>query len=142
MGAIADMLALLGIAAQRHRPLGPGRARDRRLDRGAVRWSTVVLECHRPDGTVRPIFEFPVTYEIAGEGAIRELAGGDGARPREDQPGALGHHLQARLRLPHGPSRHNGWSPATRASTDGLRSTSFGSLAEAPHARASLRYLR
>jgi hypothetical protein len=35
-----------------------------------------------------------------------------------------------------------GWSPTTRASTDGLRALNFGTLASAPHASASMRVLR
>jgi len=34
-----------------------------------------------------------------------------------------------------------GWSPGTRASTDGLRSLSYGTLGAAPDATASMRYL-
>ena len=38
-------------------------------------------------------------------------------------------------------STQPGWFPGTRASTAGLRSSTFGTLASGPHAAATLRYL-
>jgi hypothetical protein len=34
-----------------------------------------------------------------------------------------------------------GWSPGTRASTDGLQGITFGTLGRAPHGSAGMRYL-
>jgi hypothetical protein len=141
MGAIGDILALLGI-----RPSGAARWD---LDQTAIAtWieeqslDTVVLECHRPDGTTRPIFEFPVTYDTSGVGQF------------ENSQAAMSRYLAKISSVPWGTTYklfctfrktrtpQDGWSPDVRASTAGLHSTSFGSLAEAPHARASLRHLR
>jgi hypothetical protein len=141
MGTIADVLALLGIT--------PDGATRWDQDQSAIAaWieeqslEMVVLECRRPDGTVRPIFEFPVTYKATGEG---EFENSRAAMARahakvSSVPSGTTYRLFCTYRTAHTPQL--GWSPGTRASTDGLRSTSFGTLAEAPHASASARYLR
>jgi hypothetical protein len=141
MGTIADVLALLGIS-----PDGASRWDQ---DQSAIAaWieerslEMVVLECRRPDGTVRPVFEFNVTYKSTGEG---EFENSRAAMARAHAkigsvPSGTTYRLFCTHRTVHSPQP--GWSPGTRASTDGLRSTSFGTLAEAPHASASTRYLR
>ena len=141
MGTIADVLALMGI-----KPNGAARW-DQDQDAIAA-WieeqslEMVVLECRRPDGTVRPVFEFPVTYKTTGQG---EFENSRAAMARayakiSSVPSGTTYRLFCTFRTAHAPQP--GWSPGTRASTDGLRSTSFGTLAEAPHASASTRYLR
>ncbi|MBS1891565.1 MAG: hypothetical protein JST59_09740 [Actinobacteria bacterium] len=141
MGTIGDVLALLGIT-----PDGPSRW-DR--DQSAIAaWieeqslKMVVLECRRPDGKVRPIFEFPVTYKSTGEG---EFENSRAAMARahakiSSVPAGTTYQLFCTYRSAH--TSQPGWGPGTRASTEGLRSTSFGTLAEAPHASAGARYLR
>ena len=143
MGAIGDMLGLLGIDPAR---FFKDWDQDRRaiaawIEEGSLK--EVILECHRPDGTVKPVFEFPVTYEVDGKGSASFV----------NSRAALARYQAKLASVPAG-TKHNmfctfsgsrtpqpGWSPGKRASTEGLRSASFGSLAEGPHARASLRYL-
>ena len=103
----------------------------------------MILECHRPVGTVKPIFEFPVSYETGGQGDATFVDSRAALARYQAKlasvPSGTTHRLFCTFNGPRTPQP--GWSPGTRASTDGLRSTSFGSLAEGPHARASLRYL-
>ena len=68
LGSIADILSTLGVDATRV-------FADWDTDQKAIAaWitegslSTVILECHQPNGTVSPIFEFPVAYGLTGEG--------------------------------------------------------------------------
>jgi hypothetical protein len=141
MGTIADVLALLGITAHS--------ASLWDQDQNAITaWieeqslDMVVLECRRPDGSVKPIFEFPVTYKATGGG---EFENSRAAMARAHAkitsvPSGTTYQLICTYRAARTPQP--GWGPATRASTSGLRSTSFGTLAEAPHASASARYLR
>ncbi len=141
MGTIGDILALLGI-----RP--DGAMRWDQDEQAIAAWiaerslDTVVLECQRPDGAVRPIFEFPVTYKTTGQG---EFENSRAAMARAHAkitsvPWGTTYRLFCTFRTSRTPQP--GWSSGTRASTDGLRSTSFGTLADAPHASASARYLR
>ena len=144
MGAIGDILGALGINPatfftdwdQDQRAIAAW------IEAGSL--EQVVLECHRPDGTVRPVFEFPITYEPRGEGPT-SFVNSRAALARYQAkltsvPSKTTHRLFCTFNGYH--THQRGWSPGTRASTSGLRSTSFGSLAEAPHARANLRCLR
>lgn len=140
MGTIADVLALLGIT--------PSDSKRWDEDQAAIAaWieeqslEMVVLECCRPDGSARPIFEFPITYR-AGEGQF-ENSRASMARAHakvSSVPYGTTYRLFCTFRTAR--TSQPGWGPGTRASTAGLRSTSFGSLADAPHASAGLRYLR
>jgi hypothetical protein len=143
MGAIGDILVSLGIDASRL-------VADWDQDQSAIAaWinegslKEVILECHRPDGTVKPVFEFPVIYGANGQGGASFV----------NSRAALARYQAKLTSVPAG-TRYQlfctfsgartpqpGWESGKRASTDGLRSTSFGSLAEGPHARAQLRYL-
>jgi hypothetical protein len=141
MGTIGDVLALLGIT--------PNGATRWDKDQSAIAaWieerslEMVVLECNRPDGTVRPIFEFPVTYKATGQG---EFENSRAAMARahakiSSVPSGTTYRLFCTFRTAH--TSQPGWSSGTRASTAGLRSSSFGTLADAPHASARVRYLR
>lgn len=141
MGAIGDILALLGISPD-------GSARWDQNDRAIAAWikeqslDTVVLECRRPDGTTRPIFEFPVTYDVSGVGQFENsrAAMGRYLAKISSVPAGTTYRLICTFRTPRTPQE--GWGPGVRTSTAGLQPTSFGSLAEAPHARASMRHLR
>lgn len=141
MGSIAEILGTLKIDATR---LSTDWDQDQSaisawIEEGSLK--EVVLECVRPDGAVRPIFEFPVTYE----------AGGAGEASFVHSRAALARYQAKLATVPSGTSyrlfcsfsgartAQPGWGPGTRASTDGLRSASFGSLAEGPHARTGLR---
>lgn len=140
MGTIGDVLALLGIT--------PDDASRWDQDQAAIAaWieerslEMVVLECRRPDGSTRPIFEFPITYRD-GEGQF-ENSRAAMARAHakiSSVPSGTTYRLFCTFRTAR--TEQPGWGPGVRSSTAGLRSTSFGTLADAPHASASARYLR
>ena len=144
LGSIADILGSLGIDPTR---LFADWKTDQKaisawIEEGSLR--CVALECHRPSGTVDPILEFPVTYTAGGIGD-RQFTADRAARLR---------YLAKLTSVPRGtayrlfcsynrtPSEQPGWSPGTRASLDGMRSSSFGTLASGPHATAGMRYYR
>lgn len=142
MGAIADILASLRIDLTTL-------YRDWEQDENAIRaWieegslSAVVLECHQPGGVVAPVMEFPVAY-TSGVGNAEFTA----SRARmarflaklDTVPSGTTYRLFCTFNGPRTPQP--GWSPGTRASTDGLRSLSYGTLGAAPDATASMRYL-
>lgn len=144
MGAVGDILGVFGIDASLL-------WRDWDQDESAISgWidegslNEVILECHRPDGTVAPVFEFPISYDVTGQGDARFVDSRAAlARYRAKiciSP--LGHDVPALFCTFNDPrTPQPGWSPGSPASTERLRSTSFGSLAEAPHARTNLRCL-
>jgi hypothetical protein len=143
MGAIADMLADLGIDLTRfYADWGQDEAAiSAWIEEGSLK--EVILECHRPDGTVNPVFEFPLEYNAAGVGDARFVSSRAAlARYRaklKRTPAGTTFRLFCTYFGPH--STQTGWGPGHRASTNGLRSTSLGTLAEGPHGRASARYL-
>lgn len=143
LGTMADILADLGIDLTRL-------YRDWDKDENAIRnWiqerslALVVLECHQPSGKVAPVIEFPVRYASSGVGDAEFTA----------QRAALARFRAKLDRVPlgttytlcccfNGPrTEQPGWGPGSRASTDGLRALSTGTIASAPHASASMRYL-
>lgn len=144
MGSIGDILADLGISTRR--------LHDRwDLDEHAIRaWieegslEMVILECQQPGGKVSPIFEFPVVYQDTGrvdEVFVNSRAAMARFRAKLDRvPAGTTFRLFCTYNGWH--SDRPGWTPGHRASTAGLTSMSFGTLAEGPHARASMRYLR
>ena len=141
MGAIGDILALLAIDTSRFWDefTQDERAIKNWIAEGSL--TEVALECHRPDGAVRPVFEFPVSYDLSGTGDAR-FVNSRAALARytaklKSVPSGTTYRLFCSFNGPH--SAQEGWGPATRASTAGLRSTSFGSLAEGPHASAGMR---
>lgn len=138
MGEIANLLTLLGIT--------PNDAERWDLDQSAIAaWiaerslDKVVLECRRPDGAVRPIFEFPITYRSTGQGNFENSRAAIARAHAKVSgvPRGTTYRLFCTFRF--SSSDQPGWNPGIRASTEGLRSTSFGVLADAPHARADLR---
>jgi hypothetical protein len=144
LGSIGELLAELGINGERLYSRWD-------LDEAAIkRWieeeslETVVLECRQPNGTVSPIIEFPVVYNAYGLGDKEFTA----------QRAKLARYSAKLARVPAGTawgivctfraSYHtpmDGWSATSRASTAGMRSSSFGVLASAPHASTSMRVL-
>lgn len=104
----------------------------------------VVLECSQPNGVISPIFEFPVTYTLSGKGDATFTA----------DRAALARYLAKLERVPAGTtfrlictfrkehSAQVGWGSTNRASTDGLKSLTYGTLSSAPHAVLAMRYLR
>lgn len=144
LGSIADILGTLGIDPTR---LFADWDTDQSaisawIEEGSLR--CVALECHRPNGTVDPVFEFPVTYTAGGVGD-RQFTTDRAARLRymaklSGVPRGTVYRLFCSYRWT--PSEQPGWSPGTRASLDGMRSASFGTLASGPHATAGMRYYR
>lgn len=144
LGTIADILADLGIDLTRL-------YREWDQDESAIKeWilegslDMVVLECHQPNGTVGPVVEFPVRYRSGGEGdadftAHRASLARFRAKLDLVPPGTT-YTLFCSFNGPRTPQP--GWGPGSRASTTGLRSTSLGTIATAPDASASMRYLR
>ena len=144
LGSIADILGTLGIDPTRL-------FADWDTDQTAIsNWiaetslKCVALECHRPDGTVNPIFEFPVSYDQTRVGN-RRFTADRAARARymaklQHVPRGTVYRLFCSFSGPH--STQPGWSPGTRASVEGMSLASFGTLATGPHAGAGLRYYR
>jgi hypothetical protein len=144
MGTIGDILAELGIDLTRL-------YRDWDQDQLAFKaWieeeslAMVVLECKQPNGTTAPIFEFPITYgktSGADKAFVESRASLARYRAKLDSvPAGSSFRLICTYNGPH--SNQPGWGPATRASTSGLSSLSFGNLGQAPHAGVAMRYLR
>ena len=143
-GAVADILATLGVNPMRlfRNWRNSQRAISNWIDEGSLR--SVVLECHRPGGTVNPILEFPVSYDRIGGGNRKFMA----------DRASLARYLAKLQTVPEGTrcslvctfrrttSEQPGWRPASRASVAGMQSHSFGRLAAGPHASADLRYFR
>ena len=144
LGSIADILGTLGIDPTRLFADWPAdqAAISNWIEEGSLK--CVALECHRPEGTASPIFEFPVSYTATGLGN-RKFTADRAALAKylaklQQVPRGTTYHLFCSFNGPH--SEQEGWSPGTRASVAGLRSASFGTLAAAPHAHAALRYYR
>lgn len=144
MGSIADILADLKIDVT-------VLYRDWKQDQAAIAaWieeeslQQVVLECHQPNGAVSPIIEFPVAYTVTGKGDATFTADRAAlARYRaklERVPSGTKYSMFCTFRKARTPQP--GWGPGTRTSTEGMTSLKFGTLATAPHAAVSLRYLR
>lgn len=144
LGSIADILATLGIDPTRLFADWPTdqSAISAWISEGSLK--CVALECHRPDGTANPIFEFPVSYTTSGVGD-RKFTADRAARTQylaklQSVPRGTTYQLFCSFNGAH--SSQPGWSPSTRASVDGMRSSSFGTLASGPHAGAGMRYFR
>lgn len=144
LGSIADILATLGIDPTHL-------FADWETDQSAISaWIAegslrcVVLECHRLAGSVDPIFEFPVSYDARRIGN-RHFTADRAALARylaklRTVPRGTTYRIFCNFNGPH--SEQPGWSPGTRASVNGMRSSSFGTLAAGPHAGAGMRYYR
>lgn len=143
LGTISDILADLGINMDRFH-------RDWEQNENAIKvWITegsleqVVMECHRPSGAIDPIIEFPVTYTTTGTGDAAFTASRARLarfRAKLDRvPAGTTYRLFCTFNGAHSPQ--DGWGPGTRASTDGLRGITFGTLGTAPDASAGMRYL-
>lgn len=143
LGTISDILADLGINCSQF-------AREWEQNENAIKaWiaegslEQVVLECHRPSGTVDPVIEFPVTYTAAGTGDTEFTA----SRARmarflaklDRVPAGTTYRLFCTFSRSHSPQP--GWGPGTRSGTGGLQGITFGTLGRAPHASAGMRYL-
>jgi hypothetical protein len=143
LGAIGDILADLGIVTS-------GFARDWDMNERAIKaWiaegslDQVILECNQPSGTVEPVIEFPVAYTTVGTGDAEFTASRARLarfRAKLDRvPAGTTHRLFCAFTGPRSPQP--GWSPGTRAGTDGLRGITFGTLGRAPDGSVSMRYL-
>lgn len=140
LGSIVDILGTLGIDATQ---LYADWDKD---EKAITAWilegslKAVALECHRPDGEVKPVIEFPVSYETPGN--VDAAFTADRASlavylaKLKSVPSATTYKLFCTFNGDH--STQPGWGPGTRSSTTGMRSSSFGTLASGPHASASL----
>lgn len=141
MGALSGLILELGLD---HKQL----QRTWAVDQQAIKaWilegslNMVALECNQPSGRVAPVIEFPVSYDSAGNGDIEFTA----SRARlarfmnklASVPAGTTFRLFCSFNGYHSPQP--GWSTASRASTTGLSSTTFGTLATAPGATAGMR---
>ncbi|MEN8650585.1 hypothetical protein ABCR94_08100 [Streptomyces sp. 21So2-11] len=142
LGTITDILADLGIDMDRlhHDWMQNENAIKAWIEEGSL--DTVVVECRQPSGTVAPVIEFPVSYTTSGDGNAEFTASRARAarfRAKFDQvPTGTTHRLFCTFNGPRTPQP--GWGPGQRASTDGLRSITFGTLGSAPHASTGMRY--
>ncbi len=141
LGAIGDILAHLGLT------LGNHQANFAQNEAAIMQWiaeqslEMVTLECTTSTGKLVLAAEFPVTY--AGSDQQRsEFVSSRAALARYRAklacvPAGTTYRLVCTFRT--AASDMPGWSSTTRASTAGLNCYSFGNLASAPHAAASLR---
>lgn len=142
MSSIGDILATLGINASRfHRDWAQNfNAISAWIEEGTLK--TVSVECHRPDGTVKPVFDFEVSYTNGGVGDRKFTA--DNASllkylaKLETVPAGTTYRLFCSYNS-HWHSDQDGWSAGTKASTAGLRSRTVGTLAGGPDATATTR---
>ncbi len=141
LGAISDILGHLGLDLTRHY------TQFAENEAAIAQWITeqslekVILEVARPSGALAFAAEFPITY-VGNEQQRGEFVSSRAALARyrakfASLPAGCSYRLVCTYRAT--ASNMPGWSPTTRASTAGLNSFSFGSLADAPHASASLR---
>ena len=144
MGTIGDILAELGIDLTRL-------YRDWDQDQSAIQaWiaegslKMVIMECHQPNGSVTPVFEFPISYGAGGSASkqfVESRASMARYRAKLDSvPVGTIFRLFCTYNGSH--STQPGWSPGSRSSTKGLSSLSFGSLGRGPDASVGMRYLR
>ncbi|GAA1459986.1 hypothetical protein NE857_03230 [Nocardiopsis exhalans] len=142
LGTITDILADLGINMDRlhHQWTRNENAIKAWIEEGSL--DTVVLECHQPSGAVAPVIEFPVSYTTSGNGNAEFTASRARAarfRAKLDQvPAGTTYRLFCTFNGSRTPQP--GWGPGQRASIDGLRGISFGTLGSAPHASTGMRY--
>ena len=140
MGSLSEILSTLGI--------NPARLFDdwEQDEKAITAWiaerslKQVRLQCHRPDSTTKPIFIFPVHY--SSDGRAKEAF--------VDSKAAFARYQAKLASVPNGTtyslfctfngshSTQPGWYAGNAASTEGLTQRSFGSLADAPHARVSM----
>ena len=142
LGSVADILATLGIDATR--VFADWDTNQRAIAAWIAEGSlaSVALECHQANGTVSPVFEFPVSYVGTGEGD-RKFTADRAALARylaklQKVPSGTVHRIFCTYNGSH--SNQAGWGPGARASLSGMRSYGFGTLAAGPHASAGLRY--
>jgi hypothetical protein len=143
VASIAEILATLGIDSTTL-------YRDWHQDSSAIStWieegslAVVVLECQRPSGVADPIFEFAVSYTAGGYGDKQFTADNASlmryAAKLRAVPAGTTFRLFCTFNGSH--SSQPGWSAGTRASTDGLRTRTIGTLAGGPHGTATTRLL-
>lgn len=145
LGTIGDILAHLGLDPAWHHATY---ARD---ESAIIQWigeealDSVVLECTAPDGEVVLVAEFPLSYR-GSSGQRADFVNSRAALARyraklATAPSGTTYRLVCTYRTVHTPMP--GWTRSSRVSTAGMRGYSFGTLAGAPHANASVRfYLR
>lgn len=139
-GAIADILGHLDIDTTRILTRWPhdyDPAIQAWINEGSL--TAVIVECHRPDRSTHPVFEFPISYHTDGSANLnhRHVALARQWTKLNRVPTGTTVDIICTYRGPHSPQP--GWGPTHRASTDGLRARTLGTLAAGPYAEASIR---
>ena len=138
-GAIIEILTQLGLEASslastwstRYEP-----AIRSWIEEGSL--SCVTVECTQPSKAIWPILEFPVEY-TDGAGSFQQRHAALARLWAKQPPVAKGTSFRIICHYRWTPSVQAGWSSTTAASTEGLRTSSLGTLASGPHATASIR---
>lgn len=139
-GAIAEILTHLGISARSIMS-----AWENEYDPAVRAWieegslAQVVVQCHRTNGTIEPIFEFPIQYFTDGSATLshRHVALARSWVKLNKVPSGTTCAIICQYRFT--PKEMPGWTSAKRAATGHLRSVTLGTLASGPHASASIR---
>jgi hypothetical protein len=100
--------------------------------------SIIHLECTRLNGTVNPIFHFPIEYYDDGSAEIsqRHIAQARLWSKVNKVPLGTTFAIKCSYRSKHTDQPY--WSDSTLASTDGMSKTNFGTLASGTYASASV----
>jgi hypothetical protein len=140
MGSLVDILSYLGIDASQllQRWETDERAIATWIEERSLK--AVILECHRPNGTVDPVIQFPVTYTRDGPQTAEFTASRARLARYLNKLGTVPRGTRYALfcTFHHQCTPQTGWSPGTPQPTDGMRSTSFGTLGRAPDAKAGM----
>ena len=143
MTSIGDILATLGINTSRFYAdwTQDTRAISNWVEEGSLQ--TVTLECHQPDGVVRPAFDFEVNYTAGGIGdakfTLDNAAVQKYAAKIASVPVGTTYRLVCSFRAGSNRTKQPGWEPGARASTAHLRTRTIGTVAGAPGATATAR---
>lgn len=143
LGAFSDILAHLGLSGSAFGKQWPS------TEAALVLWiqegslDKVRLECVAPNGA-KAFFEVAVGYDASGTGEAQFVSQQLALARYRAKVESMPHTSTYRLLVWTKSWRTHiaGWTETTEGSTDGLIARSFGTLASAPHASASLRYFR
>lgn len=141
LGSVADVVAALGLSP------ATSATRVQQDETAIIQWikekslDAVVLEFTDSRGIAVEVFEFDVVYKPYGDADSEFYADRASlARYRaklKQLPSGTTWRLVCTYRTAH--TTMPGWTSTTRASTDGMRSTTFGTLGAGPGASSTLR---
>jgi hypothetical protein len=141
MGTMRDILVQLGISAS-------SLLNNWDQNQGAIAaWISegslgkVILECHQPQGTVNPIFEFPISYDAANAGdrafVTSQASIASYLSKVNAVPAGSTFRLYCEFRSARTPQP--GWHSGNRSATSHLQVRTIGTVASGPHASAAAR---